>query len=207
MVMLKIVKKILLIFLACTVHVEWPWVFAWPSLRWRVVHLTLVWICKTVGGGCVLQGDVSYRTATPSGSSCGTPTSRSFSASRNPTLTTTQLATSQCSWEQLLSCIAEWETWESVRWVEKCTLPASCNCSLHIQNVSNVNVQTLCEYSGIVTEPDISRERRVNKVIPVIVNFYEGVSKFSGLAAWNENCKWYSSLPLGAVVSLFCESV
>jgi hypothetical protein len=29
----------------------------------------------------------------------------------------------------------------------------------------------------------------------------------SGLAAWNENCKWYSSLPLGAVVSLFCESV
>jgi hypothetical protein len=31
--------------------------------------------------------------------------------------------------------------------------------------------------------------------------------KVSGLAAWNENCKWYSPLPLGAVVSLFCESV
>jgi hypothetical protein len=29
----------------------------------------------------------------------------------------------------------------------------------------------------------------------------------SGLAAWSENWKWYSSLPLGAVVSLFCESV
>jgi hypothetical protein len=29
----------------------------------------------------------------------------------------------------------------------------------------------------------------------------------SGLAAWSENCKWYSSLPLCAVVSLFCESV
>jgi hypothetical protein len=28
--------------------------------------------------------------------------------------------------------------------------------------------------------------------------------KVSGLAAWSENCKWYSSLPLGAVV--FCES-
>jgi hypothetical protein len=27
----------------------------------------------------------------------------------------------------------------------------------------------------------------------------------SGLAAWSENCKWYSSLPLGAVVSLFFE--
>jgi hypothetical protein len=31
--------------------------------------------------------------------------------------------------------------------------------------------------------------------------------KVSGLAAWSENCKWYSSLPLGAVVSLICESV
>jgi hypothetical protein len=31
--------------------------------------------------------------------------------------------------------------------------------------------------------------------------------KFSGLAAWSEDCKWYSSLPLSAVVSLFCESV
>jgi hypothetical protein len=29
----------------------------------------------------------------------------------------------------------------------------------------------------------------------------------SGLASWNENCKWYSSLPLVAIVSLFCESV
>jgi hypothetical protein len=31
--------------------------------------------------------------------------------------------------------------------------------------------------------------------------------KVSGLAAWSENCKWYSSLPLSAVVSLFFESV
>jgi hypothetical protein len=31
--------------------------------------------------------------------------------------------------------------------------------------------------------------------------------KVSRLAAWSENYKWYSSLPLGAVVSLFCESV
>jgi len=31
--------------------------------------------------------------------------------------------------------------------------------------------------------------------------------KVSGLATWNENRKWYSSLPLDAVVSLFCESV
>jgi hypothetical protein len=32
--------------------------------------------------------------------------------------------------------------------------------------------------------------------------------KVSGLAAsWNGNCKWYSSLPLHAVVSVFYESV
>jgi hypothetical protein len=31
--------------------------------------------------------------------------------------------------------------------------------------------------------------------------------KVSGLAAWSENCKGYCSLPLGAVVSLFCELV
>jgi len=31
--------------------------------------------------------------------------------------------------------------------------------------------------------------------------------KVSGLAAWSENYKRYSSLPPGAVLSLFCESV
>jgi hypothetical protein len=31
--------------------------------------------------------------------------------------------------------------------------------------------------------------------------------KVSGLAFWSENCNWYSSLSLCAVVSLFCESV
>jgi hypothetical protein len=31
--------------------------------------------------------------------------------------------------------------------------------------------------------------------------------KVSGLVAWSENCKWYSSLPLGTVLSLFYESV
>jgi len=29
--------------------------------------------------------------------------------------------------------------------------------------------------------------------------------KVSGLATWSKNCKWYSSLPLGAVVSLLSE--
>jgi hypothetical protein len=29
----------------------------------------------------------------------------------------------------------------------------------------------------------------------------------SGLAAWSEKCKWYSSLPLGVVVSILCGSI
>jgi hypothetical protein len=33
----------------------------------------------------------------------------------------------------------------------------------------------------------------------------KGYPEVSGLAAWSKNCKWYSSLPLCAVVSLFCE--
>jgi len=32
-------------------------------------------------------------------------------------------------------------------------------------------------------------------------------TKVFGLAAWCKNCIWYSSLPLGAGVQLFCESV
>jgi serine/threonine-protein phosphatase 2A regulatory subunit B'' len=40
------------------------------------------------------------------------------------------------------------------------------------------------------------------------ISYYKRVyPKVSGLAAWSENCKWYSSLPLGVVVSLFYESV
>jgi len=31
--------------------------------------------------------------------------------------------------------------------------------------------------------------------------------KVSGLAVWSENWKWYSSLPLDAVLSLTCEPV
>jgi hypothetical protein len=31
--------------------------------------------------------------------------------------------------------------------------------------------------------------------------------KVSGMATWSENCKWYSSLPLGAVDPLYYESV
>jgi hypothetical protein len=38
-------------------------------------------------------------------------------------------------------------------------------------------------------------------------NYARVYRKVSGLAVWSENCKWYNSLPLDAVVSQFCESV
>jgi hypothetical protein len=47
---------------------------------------------------------------------------------------------------------------------------------------------------GTAAERDCNDNTRVYRKVP-------------GLAAWSENCKWYSSLPLSAVVSLFCESV
>jgi hypothetical protein len=45
---------------------------------------------------------------------------------------------------------------------------------------------------------------KVGLALNKITRLYPEVS---GLASWSENCKWYSSLPLGAVVSLFYESV
>jgi len=47
----------------------------------------------------------------------------------------------------------------------------------------------------------------ISPIIIIIIASYQMYPKVSGLAAWSENCKYYSSLPLGAVVSLFCESV
>jgi hypothetical protein len=44
-------------------------------------------------------------------------------------------------------------------------------------------------------------------MICVVTEITRVYPKVSGLAAWSENCKWYSSLPLGTLVSLFCESV
>jgi len=38
----------------------------------------------------------------------------------------------------------------------------------------------------------------------IAVRLYPNVS---GLAAWSENCKWYSSLTLGAVLPPFFESL
>jgi hypothetical protein len=59
-------------------------------------------------------------------------------------------------------------------------------------------------------EPEYEKVKLLNydfQYVGVIWQWYEDISKFSGLAAWSQNCKWYGSLPLGAGVSPFCESV
>jgi hypothetical protein len=71
------------------------------------------------------------------------------------------------------------------------SLSGFCNCRLQWNNCVNVKLlqkQTHC------CRTNHSTHTRVDP-------------KVSGLAAWSENCKWYSSLPPGTVVSLFCESV
>jgi len=74
----------------------------------------------------------------------------------------------------------------------------------------------LCFKYRDIGDPSLSQRL---KSVPVIFLFCSqwhgthGISctsmypKVSGLTAWSKNCKWYSSLPRGAVVSLFCESV
>jgi hypothetical protein len=57
--------------------------------------------------------------------------------------------------------------------------------------------------------PEETEENQQNTVYTVhsYVAYTRVYPKVSGLTAWSEYCKWYGSLALGAVVSLFCESV
>jgi len=50
-------------------------------------------------------------------------------------------------------------------------------------------------------------ERRIEKIVGGTNDGTRVYPKVFGLTAWSENCKWYSSLPLRAGVSLFCEPV
>jgi hypothetical protein len=60
--------------------------------------------------------------------------------------------------------------------------------------------KTKAEY----TQPQESKFTDIQNLEQSNAKVYPEVS---GLAAWSENRKWYSSLQLGVVVSLFCESV
>jgi len=56
---------------------------------------------------------------------------------------------------------------------------------------------------GLRARLDAVTKRKIPALAGNLTRVYP---KFSGLAAWSEDCKWYSPLPLGAVISLFCES-
>jgi len=61
-------------------------------------------------------------------------------------------------------------------------------------------------YKSIVTElitVQISHCTLIQNICPCTKVY----PKVSGLASWSDNCKCYSYMPLGTVVSLFCESV
>jgi hypothetical protein len=67
------------------------------------------------------------------------------------------------------------------------------------RKLQDEEVRNLCSSLDIIREMKLRRMRWAAhmRVYP----------KSSGLAVWSKNCKWYSFLPLSAVVSLFCESV
>jgi hypothetical protein len=65
-----------------------------------------------------------------------------------------------------------------------------------------VNTEYIYIYINSSKELFRNQVKKRQKIIKIPVH-----PKVSGLAAWSENFKWYSSLPLGAVVSLFYESV
>jgi hypothetical protein len=90
-------------------------------------------------------------------------------------------------------------------------------------NIGNLRTAMLWPGFESVTRENESRKMRfrcANRLVSVrllhfrnsSIDFYEiwlrdtrEYPKVSGLVACSENCKWYSSLPLGAVVSLVCE--
>jgi hypothetical protein len=66
---------------------------------------------------------------------------------------------------------------------------------------TNVSIFRLVETGDNYCQfPKVLEEQRLHEATMVY-------PKVAGLAAWSENCKWHRSLSLGAVVSLFCESV
>jgi hypothetical protein len=69
-------------------------------------------------------------------------------------------------------------------------------CCLHLHGPSKCWYPTATPY-GVTNQKTSTFKSNNTGVYP----------KVSGLAAWSENWKWYSSLPLGTVISLFCESV
>jgi len=110
-----------------------------------------------------------------------------------------------------------WVSQSVCAWWRREKLPASSRNRTHSKcnRVSlNVCCQLLVHYTVIVLGMRIrlrmfmSCNMKYLWIITVQLRFLHCIrgctQKVSGLAAWSENCKWYSSLPLGTVLSLFC---
>jgi hypothetical protein len=79
---------------------------------------------------------------------------------------------------------------------------------LHMKNLSTSQISVDVLYTRIhnVVRSNASLLQSLLYVTLILIVNTRVYPEVSGLAVWSENCKWYSSLPLGAVVSLFCES-
>jgi hypothetical protein len=72
---------------------------------------------------------------------------------------------------------------------------------------ANVFEETLSELYNVMVVPSLLHGCETWTLRAQQIRSKKEYPKVSGMAACSENCKWWSSLPLGAVVSLFCESV
>jgi hypothetical protein len=85
-----------------------------------------------------------------------------------------------------------------------------------ISNLFDASRESVIEAKACKSRLTIMKFKFMYMLMVVIVSSYISMylicymrvyPKVSRLAAWSENCKWYSSLPLGALVLLFYESV
>jgi L-ribulose-5-phosphate 3-epimerase UlaE len=83
-----------------------------------------------------------------------------------------------------------------------------------LKDLSDILKNILHLFGSFCNEVQFSMSAITTNLLISSINEYEDASstymrvypKVSRLAAWSENCKWYSSLQLDAIVSLFCES-
>jgi hypothetical protein len=74
--------------------------------------------------------------------------------------------------------------------------------------VNIISTAQLVRKATFIADQELGSAERVLMLAKLLfcVTSTRAYPKVSGLDACNKNCKWYSSLPLVAVVSLFCES-
>jgi hypothetical protein len=83
--------------------------------------------------------------------------------------------------------------------------PSSVGAVIILKTQSFFNLYALMQRTNVMSSQKINNSStKINNLTEMFTGMYP---KVSGLAARSENCKLYSSIPLSAVLSLFCESV